>query len=206
MPFCMLSGCGKAMSGPLREVLEQIELYGELRDFCGTRYEKGILLAPAIKRRLIALDKRRIKYELTPAGHQYLAKSRARRSVPSPGLRSSAPIWIAALVAAGFSMTALAPTLSPITNEIRPAPVSSLDIFAPKALEVGRATGPVNEDHGQAIVTPSPTTDVSPAVAPTVAEPNSANSSRKLQHASSSVRHRRGNASRLSVRRWKDKR
>ena len=68
----------------LRHVLEQIERYGELRDFCGTRYEKSRLLAPAIGRRLISEEPRRGRHELTPAGRQCLEAMRAgtpRRSI-----------------------------------------------------------------------------------------------------------------------------
>jgi hypothetical protein len=64
----------------LRDVLEQIEKHGELRDVCGTRYEKSRLLAPAIRRHLICVEPRRGRYELTPAGRQRL-----------DGMRSAAP-------------------------------------------------------------------------------------------------------------------
>jgi hypothetical protein len=75
---------GVSTMSKLGHVLEQIESYGELRDVCGTRYEKSRLLAPAIGRGLIRVEPRHGRHELTPAGRQRLDAMRAgtpRRSI-----------------------------------------------------------------------------------------------------------------------------
>jgi len=99
------------MDDKLRAVLEQIESYGELRDLGGTRYEKSALLAGVSKRRLIAWEKRRNKYELTPAGHKRLADIRAGVRPWPPGLRSAmvigATLSVAGLAIAGFYFDAI---------------------------------------------------------------------------------------------------
>lgn len=196
----MRSGTGRGMSGQLRYILEQIERCGEIRDVCGTRYEKRILLAPAIKRRLIALDKRGSKYELTPRGQQYLQKKRGPSSARSASLRSGALICLAALAVAGFSVEALAPTTAPINDEPSLTSVSPSGTEAPKVGQTALGTTAVNQGRNEIVASSSPSV-ASPAAAPTGGIKSAAGS--RKSHLANSVGHRKRRTENARYRPWR---
>jgi hypothetical protein len=91
----------------LRDVLEHVERYGELRDFCGTRYERDRRLAPAIRRRLIRVEARRGRYELTPAGRRRLDAMRSRTPRRTVAVRCGILSCLMSLVIAGLYLGGL---------------------------------------------------------------------------------------------------
>ena len=125
------------MGDNFRGVLERIEKYGELRDISRTRYEKSLLLAPVIKRRLISSETGRGKYELTPAGRQHLAKMRTGRLGPPVTLRWGVLICVTGLAVAWLCVDALGPAMAPVVDELRPSLRSDSD---PNSL---RTAGPM---------------------------------------------------------------
>jgi hypothetical protein len=119
--LCSTQSRVSMMDHNLRSLLEQIERYGELRDAGWTRYQKSVLLGPAVKRRFISWEIRRGRYELTQKGRRRLEKMRCDRRDPTGGLSWGILVGVVGLAVVGPCVDAWAPGLPPVRDELRPS-------------------------------------------------------------------------------------